>query len=164
MITVSVIEKIREQFEDWMKNELSKRNTVHITADVYSSIVKCLKDLNSNRDVSSYPRKIQKKVKRDYRLMNYPKLGLIDVLYISTNDKNVSHFFIFFISVLTVNFSYHFLKYFCNIVKFIFQGCRNREVRSAPPISRIFFFFSILYKIGNLSLFNEKATREKKSR
>ena len=97
MTIVPVIEKTREQFEDWMKNELSKRNIVHMNADVYNSIVKHLKDLNSNRDVSSYPRKIQKRVKRrDYRLMNYPTLRLVEVLCISTNDKNVSHFFVSF--------------------------------------------------------------------
>ena len=51
MTTVPVIEKTREQFEDWMKNELSKRNTVHMTAGIYNSIVKYLKDLSINRDV-----------------------------------------------------------------------------------------------------------------
>ena len=111
-----------------------------MTADVYNSIVKYLKDLNSKRHVSSYPRKVQKIVKRKgYCLINYPMLGLVDVLCVSTSANNVIYS-LFFISVLTVTFNYQFLKYFCDIVKFVFQGRRHGEARDAPPIFRLFFF------------------------
>ena len=80
----------KQLFEEWLSKEVSKRNTTHLTEIVYNQIVQYLKHKNDGKDLSSYARNIQRRVKRkQYRLVSYHTLGMKSVLCVETDMFNV---------------------------------------------------------------------------
>ena len=86
----------REKFESWLVSpENEKKNTTIMTKNIYDEIVNYLHMLNSGKSVKSLDRKIEKRVKfHKYDLMNYPTLGLKDVLCVPCKGNKVRTFLI----------------------------------------------------------------------
>ena len=79
----------RQRFQEYIDEQLFKKNSTIITPETYNQIVLFLKD--SKTEISA---SLRKRISRNkYVLMSYPTLGLNDVLCIPCAEvSTVTHF------------------------------------------------------------------------
>ena len=94
----------KENFDDWIQKYLQgKRNTVLMTDEIYKEIVDFLL---GNKLPNKCDRRIEKRVKRhNYQIMNYPVLGLLNILCVPCS-KEVKLILINVINIILDGFFY----------------------------------------------------------
>ena len=66
----------RQKFYDWLENEKVKKNSTIMKMETYKIIIECVRGSNLNVHEN-----IKKRIlRRKYRIMSYPTLGIKDVL------------------------------------------------------------------------------------